>query len=88
MDGMDLADGAFFAAIALMLATMTVLQLARPTVERRASCRSPRPAAIGCSSGSSGAAYIHLAWLGLSDLPLWYGSIVALIWFACVMRWG
>ena len=23
--------------------------------------------------GLLGAAYIHLAWLGLTDLPLWYG---------------
>jgi predicted small integral membrane protein len=38
--------------------------------------------------GLLGAAYIHLAWLGLSGLPLWCGSIVALIWLAIVMRWG
>ena len=29
-----------------------------------------------------------LAWLGLSDLPLWSGSAVALIWFVLVMRFG
>jgi predicted small integral membrane protein len=34
------------------------------------------------------AAWIHLGWLGLTDLPLWYGSGVALLWGAVVMRWA
>ena len=78
----------FFAAIALMLATMTVLQLAWPTVERRGILPIATTRGDRLFIGLLGAAYIHLAWLGLTDLPLWYGSIVALIWFACVMRWG
>ena len=78
----------FFTGIALMLMTMTALQLAWPTVERKGflpirTTRGDR-LFIGLLCG----AYIHLAWLGLTDMPLWHGSILALVWLAVLMRWG
>ena len=78
----------FFAAIALMLATMTVLQLVWPTVERRGLLPIATTRGDRLFIALLGAAYVHLAWLGLSDRPLWEGSILALIWFAALMRWG
>lgn len=78
----------FFMAIALMLATMTALQLVWPTVLRRGLLPITTTRGDRLFVGLLGSAYIHLAWLGLTDLPLWQGSIVAVIWFACVMRWG
>jgi predicted small integral membrane protein len=79
---------AFFAAIALMLATMTALQLVWPTVPRRGLLPIVTTRGDRLFIGLLGAAYIHLAWLGLSDQPLWHGSILSLAWFAVVMRWG
>jgi predicted small integral membrane protein len=38
--------------------------------------------------GLLGAAFIHLGWLGFTELPLWYGSIAAFVWFTLEMRWG
>jgi predicted small integral membrane protein len=78
----------FFTAIALMLATMTALQLVRPTTERRGFLPIATTRGDRLFIGLLGAAYVHLAWLGLSEQPLWYGSILALIWFAALMRWG
>ena len=60
----------FFTAIALMLATMTALQLAWPTVPRRGFLPIATTRGDRLFIGLLGAAYIHLAWLGLTDLPL------------------
>jgi predicted small integral membrane protein len=78
----------FFVAIALMLATMTVLQVVWPTVERRGFLPMPTTRGDRLFIALLGTAFIHLGWLGLTELPLWGGSIVALVWFVVVMRWG
>jgi predicted small integral membrane protein len=78
----------FFVAIALMLATMTVLQVVWPTVERRGFLPMPTTRGDRLFIALLGSAFIHLGWLGLTELPLWGGSIVALVWFVVVMRWG
>lgn len=78
----------FFTAIVLMLAAMTVWELASPTVERRGLLPMSTTRGDRLFIGLLGAAWIHLAWLGLSDLPLWSGSVAALIWFVLVMRFG
>ena len=78
----------FFTAVALMLVTMTVLQIVWPTVPRRGFLPITTTRGDRLFIGLLVSAYIHLAWLGLIDLPLWYGSIAAVLWFAVVMRWG
>jgi predicted small integral membrane protein len=78
----------FFAAIAAMLLVMTALQLVWPTVERKGFLPMPTTRGDRLFVALLGGAFIHLAWIGLTVLPLWIGSIVALFWFALVMRWG
>ena len=78
----------FFIAIGLMLLTMTVLELVWPTVERQGLLPMATTRGDRLFIGLLGAAFIHLGWLGLTELPLWYGSIIALVWFALEMRWG
>ena len=78
----------FFAAIGAMLLIMTVWQIVRPTVERKGflpmtTTRGDR-LFIGLLSG----AWIHIAWLALLTLPLWWASILAVLWFALVLRFG
>ncbi len=78
----------FFVVIVLMLLGMTIWQLASPTVERRGfllivTTRGDR-LFIGLLSG----AYIHLAWLGLTPYPLWWATIIMVVWMASLMRWG
>jgi predicted small integral membrane protein len=64
------------------------LQLVWPTVPRRGLLPITTTRGDRLFIGLLGAAYIHLAWLGLTDQPLWYGSVLSLAWFAVVMRWG
>ena len=78
----------FFSAILLMLATMTAWELASPTIERRGFLPMTTTRGDRLFIGLLGAAWVHIGWLGFSGLPLWGASIMALIWFVVVMRFG
>lgn len=78
----------FFVSIATMLIAMTALEVAWPTVERKGFWPMPTTRGDRLFIGLLSAAFIHLAWMGFTDLPLWQGSIVALVWFLFEMVWG
>ncbi|MDF1586767.1 DUF2160 domain-containing protein [Marinimicrococcus flavescens] len=78
----------FFAAIALMLAGMTALQLAWPTVERKGFLPMTTTRGDRLFIGLLGSAWIHVLWLATMALPLWWASTLAILWFAIVMRFG
>jgi predicted small integral membrane protein len=78
----------FFISIFLMICGMLVWELVSPTVERRGFLMIPTTRGTRFFLGLLGSAYIHLAWLGLTDLALWYATIVSLVWVIVVMRWG
>lgn len=78
----------FFLCIGLMLAVMTGLQLVWPTTARRGVLPMVTTRGERLFIGLLGAAWIHLCWLGFSDLPLWWGSIIAFFWFVLVMALG
>ena len=80
--------GIFFAAIGLMLLGMTAWELASPTVPRRGFLPMTTTRGDRLFIGLLGSAWIHLAWLALVPTPLWWGSIVAVLWFLLVMRFG
>ena len=79
---------AFFAGIILILAGMTVWQLASPSIERRGFLPMPTTRGDRLFIGLLGSAYIHLAFIGLTDLNLWIAFGVSLVWMALVMRFG
>ena len=79
---------AFFAAVLLMLALMTALQLAWPTVERRGFLPMATPRGDRLFIGLLGSAWIHLGWLAVTEAPLWGATALALVWFLAVMRYG
>lgn len=80
--------GLFFMFIAACLFTMFFWELARPG-------GSPRTGILGLSTTRGdrlfisllGSAYIHVAWLGLTSMPLWWGSIVSVVFALAVFRW-
>lgn len=79
---------AFFIAIATLLTCMTVWEVVQPTVPRRGflplvTTRGDR-FFIGLLSG----AWLHLAWLGFTDLPLWYPLGALAVWMIVLLRWG
>ncbi|MBC7356791.1 MAG: hypothetical protein H5U09_11455, partial [Desulfomicrobiaceae bacterium] len=38
--------------------------------------------------GLLGSAYIHLAWLGLTDMAVWIATVISACFLFAVMRWG
>lgn len=78
----------FFAAIAVILAAMTVWQIVSPGPERRGFLPIPTTPGDRLFVGLLGSAYIHLAWIGLSDMTLWGALAVSVVWMIVLMRWG
>jgi predicted small integral membrane protein len=78
----------FFSTILMMLVGMLIWELVSPTIERRGFLLIPTTRGTRFFLGLLGSAYIHLAWLGLTDLPLWHGTVISAVWVVVVMRWG
>jgi predicted small integral membrane protein len=78
----------FFAAIGAMLLIMTAWQIVRPTVERKGFLPMTTTRGDRLFIGLLGSAYIHLAFIGFTDLNLWIAFGVSLVWMAVVMKFG
>jgi predicted small integral membrane protein len=78
----------FFSAVVIMLLAMTVWEVAQPTTERRGFLPMATTRGDRLFIGLLGAAWIHLGWLMGTEQALWIGSIVAVVWFLVVMRFG
>ena len=78
----------FFSVIALLLAGMTVWELARPG-------GAPRKGVLGLTTTRGdrlfisllAGAYVHLAWLAVTTAPLWIASLLCLVLAFAVFRW-
>ena len=78
----------FFAVIAGILALMTVWELASPTTERRGFLPIATTRGDRLFIGLLTAAYIHLMFLGFSELSLWIALAISVVWLLILMRWG
>ena len=78
----------FFLVIFLILVAMTIWQAISPSVERRGFLPLATTPGTRLFIGLLGAAFIHLAWIGLTDLTLWIVFPFAIGWMAVVMIWG
>jgi predicted small integral membrane protein len=78
----------FFIAIFLILTAMTIWQTVSPSIERRGFLPIPTTPGDRLFIGLLCAGYIHLAWLGLTDLSLWIALLFSVGWVIVVMRWG
>lgn len=78
----------FFITIFFMLLGMLIWELVSPTIERRGFLIVPTTRGTRFFLGLLGSAYIHLIWLGLSDLSLWYALPLSVCWMIIVIRWG
>ncbi len=78
----------FFAVIALLLISMSIWEIKRPGGD-------PRLGVLGLNTTRGdrlfisllGSAYIHLAWLALSDGPLWIAMVISVLYALAVFRW-
>jgi predicted small integral membrane protein len=78
----------FFITIALILTAMGIWQVISPSIERRGFLPIATTRGDRLFIGLLGSAYIQLAWLGLTDLSLYFSLAIAVVWMILVMRWG
>lgn len=78
----------FFITIVVILTAMTAWQVISPCVVRRGLLPIATTRGDRLFIGLLGSAYIHLAWIGLTDYTLWVATGIALVWMLAVMRWA
>ena len=78
----------FFITIFLLLVSMGIWQVLQPSIERRGFLPISTTRGDRLFIGLLGSAYIHLAWIGLTDHSLWIAFAIAVAWMVGVMRWG
>jgi predicted small integral membrane protein len=83
-----LPTAVFFIMIALILTAMGIWQVMSPSIERRGFLPLATTRGDRLFIGLLGSAYIQLAWLGLTDLSLYFALAIAVVWMIIVMRWG
>jgi predicted small integral membrane protein len=77
----------FFAFIALLLITFTVLAIRYPETPRTGVLRIETTRGDRLFITLLGSAFIHLAWLGLTEAPLSWALGLCLVYAAAVFRW-
>ena len=78
----------FFSVIVVMLIGMMVWQRFVPTVERRGFLPMATTRGDRLFIGLLGSAYIHLAWIGFTELSLWIALAISLCYMGLLMRFG
>ena len=78
----------FFACIGLMLVAMTIWEIRSPTAARKGLLPLVTTRGDRLFIGLLLAAYINLAWTGLTDFSQWWGVAISAVGLVSVMRWG
>lgn len=77
----------FFVVIAVTLVAMTVWAVRAPQEERMGVLCFATTPGDRLFVSLLGSAFIHLAFLALSNGPLWWASVVSVVYAAAVFRW-
>lgn len=78
----------FFIVLFVILAAMTIWQTLAPSPPRRGFLPLSTTPGTRFFLGILSAIFIHLAWIGLTDLSLWIVFPFAVGWIIVVMIWG
>ncbi len=78
----------FFAVIAAILLVMTVYEVVSPCVERKGFLPISTTRGDRLFIGLLSAAYIHLMFLGLTEVSLYVALVISVVWLAVLLRWG
>lgn len=78
----------FFSAIVLMLIGMTLWQIRSPSIERKGWLPIPTTRGDRLFIGLLMAAYLNLAWAGLTDLHQGFAAAIGFVLLLLVMRKG
>ena len=77
----------FFAVIACLLVTFTVLAIRYPETPRRGVLRIETTRGDRLFITLLGSAFINIGWLAAFGSPLWGALILCLVYAAAVFRW-
>ena len=78
----------FFCAIGVALFVMTLAELRWPSVTRRGFLPIATTRGDRFFMSLLGSAFIHVLWLALSAMPLYWASLISIVYAALLMRWG
>jgi predicted small integral membrane protein len=81
-------SGLFFIAIASILLVMTIFEIRKPCVERKGWLPITTTRGDRLFIGLLSSAFIHLLFLGLSDLSLWIALAMSALLMLILLRWG
>lgn len=83
-----LPSAVFFVCIGTAIALMTLFEIFHPTTIRRGFLPLETTRGDRFFMSLLGSAFIHLAWLGLSDGSVFWASGISVGYGAILMRWG
>ncbi|MEH6578402.1 MAG: DUF2160 domain-containing protein [Amphritea sp.] len=83
-----LPTAVFFSSIAVILICMTVYEIKSPCVERKGFLPIETTRGDRLFIGLLASAYIHLIFVGLTEMTLWIALGISCVWLIVVMRWG
>ncbi len=78
----------FFISVVLMLIGMTLWQVRSPSIERKGWLPIPTTRGDRLFIGLLCAAYVNLAWAGLTDVTQWIAAAIGFAVLLVLMRWG
>ena len=78
----------FFICVVLMLIGMTIWQLRSPSIDRKGFLPISTTRGDRLFIGLLSAAYVNLAWAGLTDLTQWVAALLGFVVLLVMMRWG
>lgn len=78
----------FFICVVLVLIGMTIWQLRSPSIERKGFLPISTTRGDRLFIGLLSAAYVNLAWAGLTDLTQWVAAVLGFVVLLVMMRWG
>ncbi|WP_395844829.1 DUF2160 domain-containing protein [Cystobacter fuscus] len=78
----------FFGFIVLVLAAYTVWGIRSPSLPRKGLLPMSTTRGDRLFVGLLGSAFVHLAWVGLTDASVWVATALSLLFLVFVSRWG
>ena len=83
-----LPSALFFISIALILITMTILEIKYPCTNRKGFLPISTTRGDRLFISLVSAAYIQLAFAGLSEMSAFIPLGISVVWLVIVMKWG
>jgi len=78
----------FFISVLIMLIGMTIWQVKSPSLERKGFLPISTTRGDRLFIGLLCAAYVNLAWAGMTDVTQYIGAVLGFALLIIVMRWG